>query len=480
MKFLKANLKKYKYHYLIIFLILLTLFGVFSLNRYAIDTYFFESFGMKYNAINPYFHDGRLFMTGFLYLMDFFKFSYATEKILSWVLALGSLFLSAIIMFNLLNKNSKNKMINILLSVCLVANPFIIEFFMFPEYSGIMCLSVLFIFISIASIINFWENKSKSLILIAIIAAIFSVLCYQGALSMLFIIPLIFAFKDCDNFKNFVQRVIITGVIFIIAAGTIAIITKLLGATRLANHINLLGSIKSLIKGIRLLLTSTYKILPSYMLIGAFCISLVFCLIGVKKKFNFIIFLILAMISLLAVPALPHLFTSYIWMVPRSNIGYGILGVFPILFYLLYGQDKKYINYIFIGIMSILLIFQWHSGLSFAQSQIENNELNTQEAQNINKYIQDNKEYNVYKLKTYSDKNPTYTYYSLKTAGDMNVRAFGYEWAYRAALNTKSSISFEEGDTNKEYEKYCSHKNWDSFDTEQLKIINDTIYICIY
>ena len=479
MKKIKENIIKNKTEYLIIFLILFALIGIFSLNRYALDTYFTESFGMKYNAFNPYFHDGRLFMTAFLLICDFLKLSYAMEKLLSWALALGSLFISAIIIYNLLNKYKQNKILNILLSICLVANPFVIEFFMFPEYTGIMCLSILFISISIAAMVNFWQNNDKRLILLAFLTSMFSVLCYQGPMSLLFIIPLIFVLKDSKNFKDFAKRIILVGLVFLAAAATTAIITKVLGATRVATHINLLVTFKKIINGVFILLSSTYKIFPPYWFLIAFVISLVFCIVGINKKTNIILFLILSIIALFIVPALPHLFTSYVWMVPRSNIGYGIIVALPILFYLIYGQEKKYINYIFISLMSVLLLWQWHSSLSFAKSQIENNILNTQESMEINKFI-DNSNNNINKVVVYYDKEPTYVYYFSKSAGDMNARAFGYDWSYRAALITKTGKFFEEGNKNKKYEKYCHDNNWESFNLEQLKIIDDTIHICIY
>ncbi len=480
---IRENISKNKMEYLIIFLLLLCLVGIFSLNRYAIDTYFFEAFGMKNNAINPYYHDGRLFMTAFLYICDFLKLSYRLEKLLSWTLAFTSLFFAIIIFYNILKKYNKNNILNIILSVCVVFNPFVIEFFMFPEYTGIMCLSLLFVFIGIYFICKYFDNKKKYNLILALSSSIFSTLCYQGTLSLIFIIPLILVLKDTKNFKDFFQKILTIGIIFSISALSIALITKFLGASRLASHINVIKIVKNIINGVGGLLTTTYKILPNYFLLIFFGISLILCFIALPKKVNTITFLLLNIVCLFIVPALPHMFTSYVWMVPRSNIGYGLLAVFPILFYILYAKVKKYVNYVFICLMCLLLLWQWHSSLSFANSQIINNELNTEEALKIGNYINNyEQEFNIKinKIKTYNDKGVTYVYPFLKSAGDMNVRAFGYIWAYRAVLNNKLARFFEEGDNNKEYKLYCQNNNWSTFDVEQLKIIDDTIHICIY
>ena len=350
------NILKYKYTYLIIFLTLLIMFGIFSIDRYALDTYFYESNGMRYNAINPYFYNGRIFMTIFLYILSILNVSFSLGKLLSWLLAFISLYISTILCFNILSKYKKSNIINVLLSICLVANPFIIEYFMFPEYTGIMCLGILFTFISIFTIDYYFQKSNKIALAFAILAAMCSVMCYQGGISLLFIIPLLFIFKDSKTLKEFLKKLLIVCLVFGIAALTTAILSKILGAERLGNNFNFIKSIKEALKGSGILLTTTYQTLPKYLLIIIAIICSVGTLVTIEKKPKTILFYVLCILSLLIVPVIPHFFAAYIWLVPRSCLGYGLLAAISILFYLIYNKNNKYVNGIYILSMLTIIL----------------------------------------------------------------------------------------------------------------------------
>ncbi len=480
---LKKNLKENKYIYLIMFFIIFSIFGFFAIDRFATDTYYFHAFGMKNNAIKPYFHDGRIIMTLFLYILDFLKISCTTEKTISWLLAIVSLFLGSAIFYNIIKKHSKNKTLNLLTSICLVANPFVIETFIFTEYTGIMCLGILFIFISVFFTTKYWEDKKIKDFLISLSFALLSVMCYQGIISLLFIVPVLLVLKYSPDFKTFVKNIFSSGIIFSIGALSTALLTKFLGASRLATKIDLMKRISDLFDGVVKLLTTTYKMIPENVLLIFFAITLVICFIFLKKKKENISHLILVLLVLFIVPALPHIFVDSVWMVPRSNIGYGTIVVIPILFYMLYGKEKKIANYSFILIMGILLVLQFQSSISFVASQIRNDLYLRIEANKVYDYIEEYEKENsieVSKYKIYYDKNTTYVYSGIKFGGDINVRALTFEWSYNSVIKYLTGRELKDGKDNEEVKAYCESNDWQEFNEEQLRIIDDTIYICNY
>ena len=179
---------------------------------------------------------------------------------------------------------------------------------------------------------------------------------------------------------------------------------------------------------------------------------------------------------------MPHFFVSSPWLIPRSNIGYGVLIVFPILYYCLYAKSSNIFNYLFTGIIVITLLFMYKSSLNLVHNEIQNEVLNTIESKkiiaSIDEYQQNKQKIN--KIVTYSDLNPTYSYPNIIAEGDINVRPLAYDWALKSTLTFNSGTSFNEGKQNKEIKDYCQKNDWDSFSLDQLKYEGDTLYVCIY
>ncbi len=133
--------------------------------------------------------------------------------------------------------------------------------------------------------------------------------------------------------------------------------------------------------------------------------------------------------------------------------------------------------------MVVLLFSQTICAINYVKGAISNDTLNYFESkkvlQEIEKYENDNN-ISINKIAVYYDANPTYVYDNVKSAGDMNPRAFGYIWSYRAALNTRIKRTLNDGASAKSMEDYCKSKDWQSFNDEQIKFVNDTLHICIY
>ena len=442
--------------------------------------------GVMYNAINPYLHDGRLIMTLFLSICSFCGFSCQFIKFFSWSMAIMCLITSSIIVFNLIHDRVENKRILVLLSVGLVVSPYILEFFFFPEYTGIMCLGLLFVIMSLNYIVRYFDKKNNKYLILSFLSSLLSVLCYQGMISLIFIYPLLFIKYDDEKIIDIVKKIVIIGLNFFVASCFTAMITKIFGASRLGNSVNFVYKIKEVAVSSKNLIITTSGLYPSYLILLLGILSFLIVLIySIKnKKNNLAIASILIAISVFIVPSLPHLFTSTTWLVPRSCIGFGVLFISMIVFYSM-NYNNSIINKSFLTLIILLLCCQWYFGLKMFESQIENTIITKDTS---NKIITNIKEYEkrndieIKYVKMYQDKNITYINEGIKGFGDVNVRTYAFDWSARVALGYyNGNYIYKTIDLDdEEFKHYCNSNDWSEYSESQIKIVDDIIYICLY
>ncbi len=485
---LKTNFKKNKNIYLVLFIITLAFTIIFAQDRYAADTYYMESFGLKNNAINPYLHDGRFVMTLFLYIISYLPISMYKVKLISFILAFISLFISEIIIYNILCKYKKDKIVNIIASIMLILSIFVVELFYFTEYTGVTTFSILLIVISTNFLLKYFETKNKKNLIMVFIPSIITAFCYQGTISLLIILPILFVLKYSKNLKEFIINNIIIAFNYALPSITTLIVSKIAGATRISGEVNLKESFIKIIEGTKNLLITSALIIPNYVYItifGILILILIFIMYNKKSEIYKYLFLIYIILAVIIVPIVPYFIvnTNNIWMVPRSTIGLGLLIVIPLAFYIVYIKENKKYNTAFIFITSIYLIIELIGWNTIVVNQIKNNGLEKYETdyiiRKINKYETENNE-KIKKLVMYPDKGMVYNYPNVKMTGDMNARNVMIDWSFKPALSMYLGRSITDGDDNKKIKEYCSKNNWDNIADEQFKFVDDTLYICKY
>lgn len=485
---LKINLKNNKNIYLILFTITLAFTLIFIQDRYAADTYYMESYGLKNNAINPYLHDGRFVMTLFLYVLSYLPISMYKVKLISFIFAFINLFISEIIIYNILNKFKKDKILNIIASVMIILSIFVVELFYFTEYTGVTCFSILLITISTKFLLKYFEKKNKKNLIMVFIPSIITAFCYQGTISLLVIFPILFVLKYSKNIKEFIINNIIIAFNYALPSITTLIVSKIAGATRISGEVILKESFVKILEGTKKLLITSALLIPNYMYLIIFGILLLFLIyIMYKKKceihkYLFLIYIILAVII---VPIVPYFIvnTNNIWMVPRSTIGLGLLIVIPLAFYMVYIKESKKYNMIFAFITCFYLIVELIGWNTIGVNQIKNNGLEKYETdyiiRKINSYETENNK-KIKKLVMYPDKGMVYNYPTVKMTGDMNARNVMIDWSFKPALEMYLGRNINDGNDNKEIKEYCLKNNWDNIDDDQFKFKDDTLYICKY
>ena len=240
----------------------LLFFGMLIKFEFATDTYAVFNFN-KEEVFMQYAMSGR-FITGFIFKI--FKSINISEKIiyaLSYLLAVISTILSQYFLYKII-EDVKNKTIRILIPTLIIINPFSIELFMFIE-KGIMWFGVLMCIIAVKSVIEFFEKKQKKYIICAIIWMFIANCSYQGIVGIFVAILLVYILKYSKSIKDFFINNIIVGSIYAIPAIIDYLLVKILfKSSRINGEINIIESVKLILKNIFNMTVKTYEIFPKY------------------------------------------------------------------------------------------------------------------------------------------------------------------------------------------------------------------------
>lgn len=479
-------IKKNKNDLIIIFLLLLAFIGIFSLNRSAPDTYSLEAYKyMNFGNSLPYFKDGRFFMTAFVLILSKLKVSYVIFKLISWMLAFISLYFGIVIFNNMLKLVTKKS--HILLSFLTIVNIFVLEFLIFADYSGVMCLGILSTVLSANFFLKFLVTAEKKNILLSILLSLCTTFCYQGVICLVVILSIIFTLKYSKKFGDFVKNNLLLVLIYAVPTLSAFVLGKLLGTYRLTgSSVSIFKRLESIFSQTVELLINTGFILPKYLfLIICFIGVIIFMITSLKKqdKWKKNLFLVYCMAACLIVPLAPQFIVDYnnIWLTPRSCVGLGILCLIPYLLDIIYNNNSNKNLTIITCLLVLLSAFEFRGYLVMGYNQIKNNTKEEFEAGEILGYIY-NYELKHQELKNiviYPDKNISYTYPGIKAYKDINTRVGSRDWGTRAilfrTLNRKLDVK-----KDKDFEEYCKSNDWNSYVDETIKIDNDTLYICIY
>lgn len=454
--------------------------------HFALDTYFFQIEGYDANA-TVYMNAGRLVMVFFLKVMKYLTFDFFTTKIFSFAIATISLVLAAYVMKKIIDKKMKNDILNTIISLLIVVNIFVIEFFVFTEYTGIMCFSVLCSICASYEFVKYLDEKKGFAIILSSFLVLLSMLSYQGVASLFICASSIFLIKYFNNIKSFIKYNFIMGFVYGIPAILAFLMTRISGSERTSISGNDFGlSFEKIFTGLKNLVVSSSNFMPKYIFLVIILILIVIVLMNlIKAKKNLTIFYFIYFLFLcIFFTVLPQFMigTDIIWVVARSNMAIGALVGLIILFYCLYcDNNEKVLKHIY-AISIVVFLFQYIGWQQIIKDHYIVNVLDREYAyiivEKINEYETETK--NVIKyINYYNDKHVSYDYLDTRIYGDINIRVFAIDWARGYVIDYYSGRNYKSYD-NKEYRDYCQLNDWNHFDKEQLQFYNDTLNICIY
>lgn len=476
-----------KKHLILYSLIVFFFFIGFLFEHFAADTYYLQIEGYKVNA-DFYLQAGRVVMYVFLRVMSFLNFNFAQAKLLSLLLAMVSLVIATYTFDLIIIKKIKNDLLSALISITVILNAFLIEYFIFAEFTGVMCFGLMTAVIAAKLFLDYIATNNKKYLLFSLLIMLLSMLSYQGVASLFVCIVAIMIINDFKNWEYFFKYNILMVFVYGIPAILSFSLTKIFGSTRTTISGNdYFLSFKKIIDGLWNLLVNTSNILPKYFLLLLLLVIFIMLIINIVKSKKWILFAYFYyfIFVLLFFTLLPQFMvsTNAVWVVARSNLAIGSIFSFLILFFILYLKPTKKILIIFSTLMISLILVQYVGYEKIRMSNYIVNSLDRQYAMDI---IGDIKKYEeisnikITKIKYYDDNDSSYIYYGTAVSGDMNVRAMRVDWSRKYIVSYYANNKYLDAKDNEKFSDYCKANNWDSYKDDQLLFVEDELYICIY
>lgn len=483
-----------EHQFFIIFLIgNLFLYGNFVLMHYAADTYLTEVIGWK-ETIQNYWANGRWLMVLFLDFCEIVHMNFRLQQFISWGMGVFSVTAAEAVLYRFfcdseLKQNSKHQRFWIGVGTfLLISNLFLLEDFIFAEYTGIMCSGILFDVLGGVCILKFLKEKETRYYILGILFGILGINGHQGNFAILIVVCILGTKDTFDDLRLFIRNNIVIGSAYLIPALVNIIETRIGGATRVAKNLDMKATFLKTTEGLYNLTTTTANMMPRNVYIFFICGFAIYFFYEVIKSQKWKALLYggyYCVIVLLGIYA-PYIMTDVnaIDVVPRTTY---ILGaIIPIiLLTLLLHIEINWKKNIFVPLfIGCFVLMQYRGTLRMEISHFQTNELDRYEAIFIgNKLWQYEEETGnkVTKMALYWDKNVTGNAPETVGYGAVNERAFCNEWAAPMALQCLDGTVLRQTETSdKVYEKYFKDKDWNYIEEDQMVIIGDTLHLCAY
>ena len=478
---------KKKKIFIFYFIITIIFFGMLIKLEFATDTYAVFNFN-KEEVFMQYAMSGR-FITGIIF--KFFKLINVPEIImyeLSFAFAVFCATLSQYILYKIIEKVVKSKLLKILIPTLIIINPFSIELFLFIE-KGIMWFGILMCILATNQTIRFFETKLKKHIIFALIFMFLANCSYQGVVGIFLSISLVFILKYSKNIKQFVVNNFIVGIIYAIPALLDLVLVKILyKASRINGQVVLLDSMKLIIQNTQNMYLKMYDLLPKYVFILLILFTfVVFCckILKDNKRFSNVLSFFYIIIGITFVAIAPQIVqpTHLIWFSPRSTYSfasmYGIL-----ILYLAMNYEVGYIIKNLILLISFLLIiFQVQKFITIEKDRYilnkNDKEITMQIIEQIENYEKQTGNI-INKISWDQDEKANYSYNGIFVTSDMNVKCYSSDWSTVEILKyyLKRNIKLEKKD--KKLEEFFKSKNWNEFNIEQILFDKNKLNLCNY
>ena len=491
----KAILLIKRYRIVLTYLVMnLCFYGIFIVKHYAPDTYFTEALGWEVTA-DQYWMNGRWLMTLFSKLCGALNLSYTVAQLISWGMAIVSISMSSAIVYQILrdrlasNISLKKNIWTALIAFMLISNVFMLEYFIFAEYTGIMCLGILFSVIAAKFILKALEYKQAKFYLLGILFGILGINGHQGNFAILVVIAVLCAKDTLSNEKTFFVNNFVIGSAYAIPALCNMIETRIGGAPRSAQGtIDIGASFLKATEGVKQLLVTGASFMPYGTYLFFIALILIYFIWAVIRKKSIVSVLYLGyyfVILLLGIYA-PLMVTdiNYIDVVPRTVYIMG--GIIPVvLTAMLLHMDISLENRIVLPIcIAGFLFVQYFGAMQLISDHYKTNLLDKYEAQFVGARLWEYEEetgIKVTKMALYWDDNVTGYAPDAHTYGAVNERVMSNEWAAPLAIRCLDGHVLEQTETSEEvYEQYFKGKDWLHIKDEQLVIIGDTLHMCAY
>lgn len=491
-KHIFQNHKEYRSVF-IFFAMNLCFYGNFMIKHYAPDTYLTEVLGWEVTA-EQYWQNGRWLMTALSEFCNLFQIDHTLEQLISWGIGVISVSVASAVLYGILKEtlqplsNSK-KVWMILISFMMISNVFLVEDFIFAEYTGMICLGILFDVLGAWAILRCIKEKKLIFYILGIAFGILGINGHQGNFAILVVIAVLCAEGTFQSLKQFLLNNVMIGSAYLIPALVNVLETRIGGASRAAQGgIDILAAFEEATEGIKDLLLTTASYMPYrfYVLMitilgGYFLVAAIH-----KKKIQVLGYAIYYLLILAMGIYAPLMATDveFIDVVPRTVYIMG--GIIPVILmlmvrYLDISLEKRVFLPLLVG---VFLFVQYRGVLNITADHYKANLLDRYEAQFVGEKIyfyEEETGIQVTKMALYWDDNVTGLAPDISGYGAVNERIMSNDWAAPLAIACLDGHVMQQTEPSQEvYEKYFQGKDWLHMEEAQMVIIGDTLHLCAY
>ncbi|MCR5595870.1 MAG: glucosyltransferase domain-containing protein [Lachnospiraceae bacterium] len=382
-------------------------------------------------------------------------------------------------------------------------NVFFSEFLMFGEFCMYMALAYLFFTIGIC----FYIRGSVRNTVIAVVFFLLAVYTYQSsAILGALILVVYYMVKNNLKWTKTAVKDEILAVLFPMGAGVVNLVS-----TKIAGMINpqyaffrdvevgtLSGKLATVASNFLLLNKSSYNLLPGVFIPGLFSlftvIGIIYILTKREDKKSILYFITAYVICIILMYSLPFLESPFSFPPRMALFFYLVQGLTGVTIYYLLFNEKQIsdttLNRFRMGFSVIVIGYLWIQ-LIFSQFIISGRYVsNTMDnvfcrsvLLEIEKHEEETGSHIDYLCVFNDDYSPTYYRESSIHTDQINERIIGQATCsyIDAVLGRHFEPLVRDAMPDDIYSEYFEGKDWDQFDvSEQLVIVGDTAYLCVY
>ncbi len=470
------------------FFLTLLFFGINYRVEFATDTYY--NFIQK-GAWVACLDNGRPFLALCFYILESLPISVGMIYHIMQLLGIAFLTAATALLAGTYNRYMESETIAVVLSFLTIANPLIIEYFLFEE-KGIFMLAILLNVIAALITERTWRKQGESSAKEVVLSALFTFLCmlvavlsYQTSVQVFVVICLPFIVIYSRSALDFVKKNIYVAILYGASMGcALAVAKYILHTERAVVSMDLQEGFARTAGIIRdITADSFYHLHKGEFFLWCLILAAIMAISLIKAEEGRIkLFLSYAYIWVGCLVASFFIFVlnGSALPSPRTVYTYGMLfGV--ILFYSAIQKKKNILN-LALAVAVIILAMEYISFGSVFIDRYQCNEADRYYAQLIREQIREYEDETGNEIDTISYyKDATITWWDEGYGDTMLMsRAQSCGWSALNSLNFYLGREYKEGEQDPEIAEYFSQKDWGMYSEDQLIFKDNVLHICVY
>ena len=479
--------------------------------EYSTDAY--ASYMDKGSWVFSFYENARPVKGVIFYILENMNLSAGILYHLSWFCAMLFMILSVTVLAGVYNKYLASEKLSAILSFLILANPLVIEYFLFEE-KGLFILTILLNVIAMYITEYMWSHntaikgwvKGTIGIVILLLNAVF---IYQTSVQVYVILCLPLILFNSGNFVDFIKKNLYVGFMYAIPMGTAFITAKYIlvidrseGSFSPAHAISVMVSLAK-----EITFNKFFHMGKGYFALwtlGICAITILSVLMAQKRKMVVLLSFLYLMAGTIIVSLIIFAISDSAIPSPRTTHSYGMLfGVVLVYFFYLvqkraFGNENMsfkitkisgisevlycFSKAIAMFVIATLLIVEFISFEKVFVERYQCNEADRYYAQIIREQIRQYEDETGNEVDTicfYSDADRMWWDDGYGDS-EMMARAQSCGWSRLTSINLYLDRNYVEGEQDSELAEYFAAQNWGMYSEDQVVFRDNELHLCIY